>query len=81
MKEAGVPLLFLQGTRDKLAQLDLLEPVCQDLAQGATLHLVEGADHAFHVLKRSGRTDDDVQDELADTTRTWIDSLAPCQPQ
>ena len=77
LKEAGVPLLFLQGTRDKLAQLDLLEPVCQDLAQDATLHLVEGADHAFHVLKRSGRTDDDVQDELADTTRTWIDSLAP----
>ena len=77
LKEADVPLLFLQGTRDKLAQLDLLEPVCQDLAQGATLHLVEEADHGFHVLKRSGRTDDDVQDELADTTRTWIDSLAP----
>ena len=77
LKEADVPLLFLQGTRDKLAQLNLLEPVCQDLAQGATLHLVEEADHGFHVLKRSGRTDDDVQDELADTTRTWIDSLAP----
>ncbi len=77
LKEAGVPLLFLQGTRDKLARLDLLEPVCQGLAQGATLHLVEGADHGFHVLKRSGRTDDDVQDELADATRTWIDGLTP----
>ena len=73
LKAAIVPLLFLQGTRDKLARLDLLEPVCQDLAQGATLHLVEGADHGFHVLKRSGRTDDGVQDELADVTRTWID--------
>jgi predicted alpha/beta-hydrolase family hydrolase len=77
LKEAGAPLLFLQGTRDKLAQLDLLEPVCQDLAKGATLHLVEGADHGFHVLKRSGRTDDDVQEELACATRTWIDGLAP----
>ena len=73
LKAAVVPLLFLQGTRDKLARLDLLEPVCQDLAPGATLHLVEGADHGFHVLKRSGRTDDDAQDELADATRTWID--------
>jgi len=77
LRAAGVPLLFLQGTRDKLARLDLLEPICQDLAQGATLHLVEGADHGFHVLKRSGRTDDDVQDELADATRTWIEGLTP----
>ena len=76
LKEVGVPLLFLQGTRDKLAQLDLLEPVCQDLSGGATLHLVEGADHGFHVLKRSGRTDDEVQDELADVARSWIDGLA-----
>ena len=73
LKDVGGPLLFLQGTRDKLARLDLLEPVCQDLAPGATLHPVEGADHGFHVLKRSGRTDDDVRDELADATRTWID--------
>ncbi len=73
LKATVVPLLFLQGTRDKLARLDLLEPVCQDLTQGATLHLIEGADHGFHVLKRSGRTDDDVRDELADATRTWID--------
>ena len=77
LRAAGVPLLFLQGTRDKLARLDLLEPLCQDLAQGATLHMVEGADHGFHVLKRSGRKDDDVQDELADATRTWIDGLTP----
>ena len=73
LRAAGVPLLFLQGTRDKLARLDLLEPVCQSLAQGATLHLVEGADHGFHVLKRSGRTDDDVQDDLADATRAWME--------
>ena len=75
LREVGLPLLFLTGTRDKMAPLDLLQPVCQNLAQTATLHVVEGADHSFHVLKRSGRTDDEVQDELADTTRSWIDSI------
>jgi predicted alpha/beta-hydrolase family hydrolase len=75
LREVGVPLLFLQGPRDKLAPLHLLEPVCQDLVQTATLHVVEGADHGFHVLKRSGRTDDEVQGELADATRSWIDGL------
>ena len=75
LREVGVPLLFLQGTRDKMAALDLLEPVCQDLLQATTLRVVEGADHGFHVLKRSGRTDDEVQDELADATRSWIDGL------
>ncbi len=71
--DVGVPMLFLQGTRDKLAPLDLLAPVCEGLGQRATLHVVEGADHGFHVLKRSGRTDDEVLDELVDTTRAWID--------
>ncbi len=75
LKDVDVPLLFLQGPRDKLAPLDLLEPVCQDLGPRATLYLVEGADHGFHVLKRSGRTDDEVLDELADATRSWIDGL------
>ena len=75
LREVGVPLLFLQGTRDKMAALDLLDPVCQDLLQATTLRVVEGADHGFHVLKRSGRTDDEVQDELADATRSWIDGL------
>lgn len=75
LREVGVPLLFLQGTRDKLAPLDLLEPVCQDLPHSARLHVVEGADHGFHVLKRSGRTDDEVMEELADATRSWADGL------
>ena len=74
LKDVDVPLLFLQGPRDKLARLDLLEPVCRDLGHRATLHLVEGADHGFHVLKRSGRTDDEVREELADATRSWIDA-------
>lgn len=75
LREVGVPLLFLQGTRDKMAPLDLLEPVCRDLLQTTTLHVVEGADHGFHVLRKSGRTEDEVQDELADATRSWIDGL------
>ncbi len=76
LRDIDIPLLFLQGTRDKLAGLDLLEPVCQDLAERATLHIVEGADHRFHVLKRSGRTNDEVQDKLADVARSWMVGLS-----
>jgi len=61
------PMLFLQGTRDKLADLDLLRSVLRPLGERATLHVVEGADHGFHVLKRSGRTDGEVLTELAAT--------------
>ena len=71
--DVTLPMLFLQGTRDKLAPLDLLVPVCEGLGERATLHVVEGADHGFHVLKRSGRTDEEVLDELVDSTRAWID--------
>src|SRR6478609_3876234 len=63
----GVPMLFLQGTRDDLADLGLITGVCARLGPLATLHVVDGADHAFEVLKRSGRTDAEVLDELAGT--------------
>ncbi len=66
-----VPMLFLQGTRDNLADLDFLRPVCADLGKRATLHIVEGGDHSFHVLKRSGRTDEEVLDELATVIAEW----------
>ncbi len=75
LSDVGVPMLFLQGTRDKLADLSLLRPVCKRLGDRAQLHVVEGADHGFHVLVRSGRTDDEVQDELADATREWAETL------
>ncbi len=52
-----------------------MAPVCERLGPRAELHVVEGADHGFSVLKRSGRTDDEVLDELADTTRAWIDTV------
>jgi predicted alpha/beta-hydrolase family hydrolase len=65
------PMLFLQGTRDTLADLKLLRPVCANLGSRATLHVIETADHGFHVLKKSGRTDAEVLQELADTTASW----------
>ncbi|MDJ0786266.1 MAG: alpha/beta hydrolase [Myxococcota bacterium] len=70
--ESALPLLFLQGTRDKLADLALLEPICVRLGGRATLHVVDGADHSFHVLKRSGRTDEEVLGELASEVETFV---------
>src|SRR5437867_1225580 len=70
-----VPMLFLQGTRDHLADLSLLRPVCERLGERATLQVIDGADHSFHVLKSSGRTDDEVLDELAGTVNDWSSRL------
>jgi uncharacterized protein len=68
----GIPMLFLQGTRDKLADLDLLPTVLEPVSPPPVLHVVESADHGFHVPKRSGRTDDEVLDELADAMAGWL---------
>jgi uncharacterized protein len=70
-----VPMLFLQGTRDKLAELELLRPVCSDLGNRAQLHIIEGADHSFGVLKRTGRNDRDVLQELGATVTEWAGRL------
>ncbi|HEU5042077.1 MAG TPA: alpha/beta family hydrolase [Gemmatimonadales bacterium] len=70
------PMLFLQGTRDDLADLELISGVTRRLGARATLHVVEGADHAFEVLKRSGRTDGEVLAELADSVARWGGALA-----
>jgi len=64
LAQVRIPMLFLQGDRDEFADLKLLKPVVKRLGDRATLHLVEGGDHSFHVLKRSGRTDADVMGEL-----------------
>lgn len=69
-----LPMLFLQGTRDQFAGLDLITAVCGRLAPRATLHLVDGADHSFGVPKRSGRSSTAVIDELADTLAVWARS-------
>src|SRR5881296_4438507 len=70
-----IPMLFLQGDRDEFADLKLLKPVVSGLGERATLHLVEGGDHSFHVLKRSGRTDAEVMGELVDTIVEWTGKL------
>jgi predicted alpha/beta-hydrolase family hydrolase len=74
--DVGLPMLFLQGTRDKLADLELLRPLLQDVRPSPVLHVVEGADHGFHVPKRSGRTDAQVLDELCERVATWAATLA-----
>lgn len=68
----AVPMLFLQGTRDEFADLELLRPVIARLGARATLHLLDGADHSFHVLKKTGRSDAEVFTELLDTLTEWI---------
>jgi uncharacterized protein len=75
LRQTNVPMLFLQGTRDDLAQLDLLTGVLQELPR-ATLHVVEDADHSFHVRKRSGRTDAEVVVELAQTFARWAQAIS-----
>jgi uncharacterized protein len=70
--EVKIPMLFLQGTNDKLAELGLLKPVVAKLGARATLHLIEGADHSFHVPARSGRRDSEVMTEVLDAFVGWI---------
>lgn len=72
LADVGLPMLFLQGDRDKLADLDLLRPVVEALGPSARLHVAAGADHGFHVLKRSGRTDEEVLDEISTTAVEWM---------
>ncbi|SEE28133.1 hypothetical protein SAMN05519104_5665 [Rhizobiales bacterium GAS188] len=73
--DVRIPMLFLQGTRDALAMLDQLEPVCQALGGRATLKLFEEADHNFHVPARTGRKDPEIRSEMLDALAAWIDVL------
>lgn len=72
LAEVALPMLFLQGTRDALADLGLVRTTAATLGERATLHVVEGADHGFDVLVRSGRTGAQVTVELADTAVAWM---------
>jgi predicted alpha/beta-hydrolase family hydrolase len=79
LADVTVPMLFLQGTRDELAELELLRPVLASLGARANLHVLDGADHGFSVLKRSGRTDTEVLAELAGTIARFVQTLSqPC---
>ena len=75
LADIDIPMLLLQGTSDKLAELGLLEPVVKALGRSATLHLVRDADHSFHVPARSGRTDREAMDEILDTFAAWVAAL------
>lgn len=70
-----IPMLFLQGTRDELAEMQLLQPLLTRLGNTTTSKLVDAADHSFHVPARSGRNDASVLTELATTLADWVDSL------
>jgi predicted alpha/beta-hydrolase family hydrolase len=74
--EIALPMLFLQGTRDALADVTLIERLTQKLGPRATLKLFPGADHSFHVPARSGRKDAEIRDELLDTLANWIETVA-----
>jgi uncharacterized protein len=73
--EVRIPMLFLQGTRDALAELDELKPLCEALGSNATLKLFADADHSFHAPARSGRSDAQVLAELLDVLASWIAGL------
>ena len=76
LERVALPLLFLQGTRDTLADLALIRDVTGQLGSRATLQVEDGADHSFHVLARSGRRDAEVMESLADATAAWMASSA-----
>jgi predicted alpha/beta-hydrolase family hydrolase len=66
------PMLFLQGSRDTLADLRLLGPICKGLGKNAELYIVEGGDHSFHMLKTAGRSDDAGLDEVVNKAAAWM---------
>ncbi len=70
-----IPMLFVSGSRDALAELDLLRGVVADLGERATLHLVDHADHGFRVAARSGRTSADAEAEALDALSSWVDAF------
>lgn len=75
LSKVSVPMLFLQGTRDDLADAGLIRQAVERLGSRAGIQAIEGADHAFHVPARSGRTDADVLREIADALAAWIDAV------
>ena len=76
----SIPMLFIQGTRDELADPSLLRPLIERLGSRATLHVLEDADHSFHVPARSGRKDSDVREDALDAVSTWLDHIDGSPP-
>jgi predicted alpha/beta-hydrolase family hydrolase len=80
LSRVKIAMLFLQGTRDTLAELPLIEPLTERLGKLATLTLLEAADHSFHVPARSGRTDAQVRSEMLGSLATWADAVLEGSP-
>ena len=76
LSEIAIPMLFLQGTRDALADASLIKATVARLRPMAGLKVIDGADHAFHVLARSGRTDTQAIGEMLDAIALWVQTLA-----
>jgi len=76
LSRVQVPMLFISGERDALAQLDLLKPLVAGLGERATLHLVANADHSFKVAAKSGRTAAEAEAEALDAVASWMLRLA-----
>ena len=74
--DVRIPMLFLQGTRDALAELRHLRPLCEELGERATLELIADADHSFHVPAKTGRKDETVRADLLDRLAAWAAALA-----
>jgi len=72
----NIPMLFLQGTRDALASLDLLKPVCDKLGKKAELFIIEGADHSFHVPKEKNMKESDVIELICKEVKRWLIQLS-----
>jgi predicted alpha/beta-hydrolase family hydrolase len=75
LERVHIPMVFVSGDRDTLADLELLKSVVGDLGDRATLHIVAGGDHGLRVLVKSGRTNEDAQAEALDTMAAWMRSL------
>jgi predicted alpha/beta-hydrolase family hydrolase len=73
--DIGIAMLFLQGTRDALAEIALVQRMTQRLGERASLHLLDQADHSFRVPARSGRKDAEVMSELVDALAAWVRAL------
>ncbi len=73
LPDIEVPMLFIQGTRDSLCKLDLLEPILEQIGPRAELHVVDGGDHSFKVPKRAGRDQEEITDEIAGALADWVE--------
>ena len=75
LADIDIPMLFLQGSRDGLADLKLLKPVCEKLGSNGQLFVIEGGDHSFHMLKSSNRTDEQVLSDIVERAAQWMEQL------